>query len=90
MGILGKIIDAGKETREDIQFVNRIFRSRSRQIMPYDEHRDTEGQEFLTMLEIPLQYFSRLMGRNFWGIERYTPLKLHEEDWDNPRFLGFM
>ncbi|VVB83442.1 Uncharacterised protein [uncultured archaeon] len=73
MNLVKKLAEAGKQTKEDKIEVSRAF-SKMAEGKDYYGRKDLINQKNITFLRLPLQYFSRLFGKDYWKIGRsYHP-----------------
>jgi len=68
MNLLKKLITAWKKTRKDVKYLSNKIKIEEDELSYYDI-KNLKNQELMLTLEIPMQYFSRLQGKDYWDID---------------------
>jgi len=76
MNLLKRLITAWKKTRKDVEYISNKIKISEDELSYYDIQ-NLKSQGLMLTLEIPMQYFSRLQGKDYWDIDI---MRLHEND----------
>ncbi len=68
MNLLKRLITAWKKTRKDVEYISKKIKISDDELSYYD-FKSAKNQELMLMLEIPMQYLSRLQGKDYWDID---------------------
>jgi hypothetical protein len=68
MKLIQKLVEAWKETKKDLAYMSEELREIEKNSFSYYEKKEIKNQEFLILFGVPIQYFSRLCGKNYWNV----------------------
>jgi hypothetical protein len=71
MGLIKQLAEAGRKTHEDAIFLSGMFEKEIGKSTYYDG-KSLKFQETLMVLETPIQYISRLCGRDYWRMDKIS------------------